>query len=441
MRSTAARLIVGVAACLAIGIAFFVIIQSERQLTNQRNALRTFDVLSREAVAALASTRTAESAYVAAGQGLGYWMSQVDALLESTTSRLNELRPLAAGDEARGALDAASAAVDDLRKADKRARQFLHTDQNAMASAAIFAEANLSALNAGRQLEWARLAEFVKWDSDEASVRRRQLSAGAGATGLGLLAIGFLLLAVPAAARPSEQADEAGARTDQADAFDSLRPVGAGSRTALESQTPAAAESPASSVVATAELSVPVAQPAPVAVPPPEAPDLPREIVPILKATVELCTDLNRARETDDLNRLLARAAHVMDASGLVVWIGDPSGKTLRPVLAHGYSAQALARMPHVPRSGDNAAAAAYRTGALQIVLTRPGVSSGALAAPMLAPDGCIGALTAEIRNGSETSDGVQALAAIVASQLAGVLAGSILQSDQDLPESRIASA
>ena len=439
MRSTAARLIVGVAACLAIGIAFLVIIQSERQLTSQRNALRTFDVLSREAVAALASTRTAESAYVAAGQGLGYWMSQVDALLENTSSRLNELRPLAGGDEARGALTAAAAAVDDLRKADKRARQFLHTDQNAMASAAIFAEANLSAVAAGRQLESARLAEFVRWDSDEAAVRRRQLSAGAGAVGVGLLAIGFLLIAVPATARPSEQAGEASGRTDQADAFDSLR-LSDRSADAVESPTPAAAE--ASAAVSSPESSVPVTpSPSPVAVPPPEAPELPREIVPILKATVELCTDLNRARETDDLNRLLARAAHVMDASGLVVWIGDPAGKTLRPVLAHGYSAQALARMPHVPRSGDNAAAAAYRTGALQIVLTRPGVSSGALAAPMLAPDGCIGALTAEIRNGSETSDGVQALAAIVASQLAGVLAGSILQSDQELPESRIASA
>ena len=123
------------------------------------------------------------------------------------------------------------------------------------------------------------------------------------------------------------------------------------------------------------------------------------------------------------------------------MWVSDPGGSSLRPVLAHGYSPQALARMPHVARSGDNAAAAAYRTGLLQIVLTRPGVSSGALAAPMLSPNGCIGALTAEIKNGGETSDGVQALAAIVASQLAGVLADSVLQAEDDLPESRIASA
>ena len=57
-----------------------------------------------------------------------------------------------------------------------------------------------------------------------------------------------------------------------------------------------------------------------------------------------------------------------------------------------------------VARSDDNAAAAAVRTGELQIVCKRPGVSSGALAAPMLSREGCIGALTAEIKNGGETS-------------------------------------
>jgi GAF domain-containing protein len=78
-----------------------------------------------------------------------------------------------------------------------------------------------------------------------------------------------------------------------------------------------------------------------------------------------------------------------------------------------------------VPRKADNAAAAAYRSGTLQIVLSRPGGSSGAVVAPILTADGCIGALSAEIRSGGETSEGVQALAAIFAAQLAGVLAAA----------------
>ncbi len=87
-----------------------------------------------------------------------------------------------------------------------------------------------------------------------------------------------------------------------------------------------------------------------------------------------LATDFGRVRDLDELTRLLGRAADVLDASGLMVWMGDASGGDLRPVLAHGYSSQMLARIPPVPRSADNAAAAAYRSGTLQIVLSRPGV-------------------------------------------------------------------
>ena len=84
-----------------------------------------------------------------------------------------------------------------------------------------------------------------------------------------------------------------------------------------------------------------------------------------------------------------------------------------------------IARIPPVPRTADNAAAAAYRSGTLQIVLSRPGVSSGAVVAPILSADGCIGALSAEIRGSGETSELVQALATIFASHLAVVLAAT----------------
>jgi hypothetical protein len=92
-------------------------------------------------------------------------------------------------------------------------------------------------------------------------------------------------------------------------------------------------------------------------------------------------------------------------------------------VLAHGYSPQVLARMPSVPRSADNAAAAAYRTGTTQIVAASPRTSAaGAIIAPLIGPTGCVGAISAEIRGGGETSESVQALAALIAAQLAGVL-------------------
>jgi hypothetical protein len=137
-----------------------------------------------------------------------------------------------------------------------------------------------------------------------------------------------------------------------------------------------------------------------------------------------LCTDFGQVRDLPELQSLLGRAAQAMDASGLVVWLGNPAGEDLRPVLAHGYSPQTVARMPSVPRSDHNAAAAAYRTGQLQLVLSRPGSpETGAVVAPMLSTDGCIGALSAEIRGGGEGSESIQALASIFAAQLSTMLA------------------
>src|SRR5207244_2581815 len=87
-----------------------------------------------------------------------------------------------------------------------------------------------------------------------------------------------------------------------------------------------------------------------------------RAVSPILKNAAHLCTELARVTSLEDLTMLLGRAGEMLDASGVVVWLGTPAGADLRPVLAHGHSDQALARMPTVPRSADNAAAAAYRS-------------------------------------------------------------------------------
>jgi hypothetical protein len=126
-----------------------------------------------------------------------------------------------------------------------------------------------------------------------------------------------------------------------------------------------------------------------------------------------------------------------MNAAGLVVWLGSAAGADLEPILAHGYSEHALARLPSVPRTADNAAAAAYRTGELQIVRSAPGGSTGALVVPIMSASGRIGALSAELRDGGETAESVQALATIVAAQLAGLL----LAAAEPGPDTRVAAA
>ena len=78
--------------------------------------------------------------------------------------------------------------------------------------------------------------------------------------------------------------------------------------------------------------------------------------------------------------------------------------------------------MPTLRRSSDNAAAAAFRSGKLQIVLAHEGSASGAIVAPMLSSRGCVGVMSAETQRGAETSESLQAMAAIFAAQLAGIL-------------------
>jgi hypothetical protein len=98
----------------------------------------------------------------------------------------------------------------------------------------------------------------------------------------------------------------------------------------------------------------------------------------------------------------------------------------LRPILAHGYSDEVVARIPPIARSAPNAAAAAYRTGAIQIVTARAGSSErSALVVPVISSGGCIGALSVEMGSAASPPAATQALASILAAQLSGILAAS----------------
>ncbi|HVZ22891.1 MAG TPA: hypothetical protein VG871_17580 [Vicinamibacterales bacterium] len=143
---------------------------------------------------------------------------------------------------------------------------------------------------------------------------------------------------------------------------------------------------------------------------------------PVLRAASQLCTDLGRVSDAEELKALVAKAAELMDASGLIVWTAATADGQLVPALSHGYPAELLARLPPLARTAENAAAKAYRTGQLQIVLATPGSKNGAVVAPVLTSRGCVGVVSAEIRGGGETAESVQALAEIFAAQLGAVL-------------------
>lgn len=373
MFSRALRLTCGILAFLAVGAAAFLLNSSNQHIAQQAASLRAFDQHARDASDALVEARVSQQAYVAAGQGIPFWTGRASAALQSATTALTALHE-SAGAGARTALDEATATVVEFAAIDKRVRDYLKSGQPLMAGDVIFTEGSDAAATAVRQIETARLAEHQADETQVTGIRKQQMLTAAVAAGL-VGVIVLLLIPVPRS---------------------------------TVSETPAVSSS--SMAPATVEVAVP-------------AP--PRATGSMFKAATDVVTDFGRVRDLDELVRVLGRAADAMDASGLMVWAGSVDGSDLRPVLAHGYSAEMIARIPPVPRSADNAAAAAYRSGTLQIVVSRPGGSSGAVVAPILSADGCIGALSAEIRSGGETSDSVQALAIIFAAHLAGVIGTS----------------
>jgi hypothetical protein len=375
MRSRTVRITVGLLALIALGVVAAFVIRAQQEFRNLSSALRTFDLHARETVDAIAELRAGQQAYVAAGQGAAFWIPKVASTTATAKNGILALRQSATSGPALAALMESEATVSEFDAVDKRARDYLDSGDQLMAADVIFTEGVETAAHASRQLERARQAEHEAFDAHEAAVRNQQalaLAAGAGVTGLFVILLAFMPVQVEPAASPS-----AGLFPKVAEAPAPLPPQSASAKT----------------------------------------------LASLMRTTAELCTDFGRIRDLSDLKDLLARAAKTMDASGIVVWLGSTSGADLQPIVSHGYSPALIARMPAVPRTGDNAAAAAYRTGALQIVLSRPGGSPGALVAPLLTPEGCVGALSAEIRNGGEASQAVQSLAVIFAAHLAGVFA------------------
>ena len=390
MRSRAARLTFGVAAWLALGAAAFLLIRFEAQITRLDASVRAFDQRAREASDAVAGLRVAQQAYVAAGQGVALWMPKVAATRETVDASLSALRQSATVAGTREALDNAVTAMSEFAGIDKRARDYLRSEEPLMAADVIFTEGGAVVASTASQIEAARVAEHVASDAGQAVLRKQQaLALGVSA----LLTALVVLLLVPVQGEASAGADS-------------------GTGLGLDRSAAAAGSARAPAVDA------------------PKAPPSPE-----LKTAAALVTDLGRVRDPQDLSSLLARGADLLDASGLIVWMGNAAGADLRPVLAHGYTPRVLARIPPVPRSANNAAAAAYRSGTLQVVLAHAGGGAGAVVAPILSVDGCIGALSAEIRGGAETSESLQAMATILAALL-----GNVVAAEPDAGEGRTAA-
>ena len=166
----------------------------------------------------------------------------------------------------------------------------------------------------------------------------------------------------------------------------------------------------------------------------------PRAIVaasfePDLLAAARLCTALSRVDQRSEMVPLLADAARILDAIGLIIWVWDARTAELRPVLAHGYPEMVLAQLPAVKRTSDNATAAAFRS-ADTCVVEGSDRASGAVVVPLMTPGGCGGVLALEVPNGREQTGAVRAVATIFAAQLARWIR---VERQAEVPDRRLA--
>jgi transcriptional regulator with XRE-family HTH domain len=169
---------------------------------------------------------------------------------------------------------------------------------------------------------------------------------------------------------------------------------------------------------ALAVMETPAAKPPAAEPPAPAIPIIaPTRTPSYLAVVADLCSGIASAEHADELTALLTRAATLVRARGLIVWMWDASSGVLRAGLSHGFPDHVLSQLGGVTPDAENAIARAFRRRSVEIV-AGGAAATGALAVPLLTPSGCGGVLALELRDGQESDADIQAIARIVAAQL-----------------------
>jgi hypothetical protein len=339
--------------------------------------------------------RMGQQAYVAAGQGDEFWGSKVAARVATLREELAALRALASTADAQAQLDDALASLGDFERMDARVREYCRGNQRLLASDLIFSDGLEKTEAITAALDAAGAAELRQADDSVSASRRRQLLIAGGASAAALLLGAVLVPAPRTAALHTPPRQEVPAATTEAPSETAIEPL------------------------PLRDVRDPV-PPQPIATPTSLREEAERETTdPLdLGRVAALCTELARVVDNRALPSVMERTAAVLDANGVVLWIADPDGRELNPILTHGYSPQLVTRLGTIPRDAQNATAAAFRTSLLQTV-DGDEISNGAIAVPLVTPAGCVGVMAAEVRHGGEKQDAKLAAAAIVAAQLA----------------------
>jgi hypothetical protein len=374
------------------------VFRSEQQRNIDRGGARTYEALAGTLAIGLADLHSAQKGYVASGQNPNDWFGQVETHLDTISLGFDNLSAMSQVAEAVESLGEAGETVARLRDVDETARLHAAAGRTLMASDLVFTDGQQLVETASGLLGRASALEADGWSERIGGHRAVQLTAVVAATASAIIAALVLIPLPPRQRDPSTS--PAAAPTDVAPA------------------------DPSEDLVADLALSPdeanlgPVEDDGTIIVPP--------DLDPTdLKRTAQVCTDLGRVTEVEELHEILERVRDLLNASGLIVWVRDSSGCALRPATGKGYDPQVLSDLGRVACDADNATATAYRTAQLQTI-PGEGERPGAVAVPLLSssaePDACIGVLSAEVTPGCEASEELQATATILAAQLATIV-------------------
>jgi hypothetical protein len=344
-------------------------------IAQERVAVDTFNRTTHAAQLALANLRGAQAAYFAAGQGTDFWLKRASESAAELERAIGALQTSAVAPAAKAHYESAVSGLGSLNMLDQKARDDMDIGETRLAANVIFGDGTASADSVSTALAAGQAEELIARDVRLSDLRRRSFQyAAAGVAGV----------LIPALA---------------------LATMG---RKRREDAAPAVSE-----------VEGPIVQPASI-----------QESLPItlveattprphvdLSSAAQVCVDLARVLDGDDIPPLLERAARVLDAKGLVLWVADGSGAMLRASLAHGYPDKVLKRLGPLQVDADNVTSLAFRSMQVQTLADAKGTAS-AFAVPLITSTGCIGVLAAEMSKGQPAGETLP-VARMFAAQLA----------------------
>jgi hypothetical protein len=372
MQKPTIRYVVAAVLVAAAAIGGFFVFDAHRRATDIEKAAREVSSRIEQMITTAGDVAAAQRAYVAQGQPQQPWFERSAMLLQQFGQLQSGTRSLLKSGDALAAIDTVNEQFKTVVLIDDKSREYIEQSESLLAADLIFSEGNESITAAVKALRAVEASEQQAAAALQSDLDRQQWGTLAG---IAVVWFAGLVLLTPST-RPSQ--------TDQ-----SFAKLGLSDRTPTDSE-PRAAETP----------STPASQP-----------DLGR--------VADVCGALARTTDTNSLRDALARAASVLEARGIVIWIG--AGEELFPALAYGYDDRIVARLGPIPRNAANATAAAWRSAQVRTV-PADAVSHGAIAVPLPGVNGCVGVFAAELREGREQDAATQAVASVIAAQLATIV-------------------